>query len=51
MENFVYQEYKGTIHDVNRSGVGAVMGSKGLKYVLVEPGIQVETGDLLIEFE
>ncbi|WP_371225050.1 NapC/NirT family cytochrome c [Roseovarius sp. 2305UL8-3] len=24
MENFVYQEYKGTIHDVNRSGVGAV---------------------------
>ncbi|UWQ89720.1 NapC/NirT family cytochrome c [Rhodobacteraceae bacterium M382] len=24
MENFVYQEYQGTIHDVNRSGVGAV---------------------------
>ncbi len=24
MEDFVYQEYKGTIHDVNRSGVGAV---------------------------
>lgn len=24
MENFVYQEYVGTIHDVNRSGVGAV---------------------------
>ena len=24
MNNFVYQEYKGTIHDVNRSGVGAV---------------------------
>ncbi|MGB1130840.1 MAG: NapC/NirT family cytochrome c, partial [Haloferula sp.] len=24
MENFVYEEYKGTIHDVNRSGVGAV---------------------------
>ncbi len=24
MEQFVYQEYKGTIHDVNRSGVGAV---------------------------
>lgn len=24
MEDYVYQEYKGTIHDVNRSGVGAV---------------------------
>lgn len=24
MNDFVYQEYKGTIHDVNRSGVGAV---------------------------
>ncbi|MCP5036697.1 MAG: cytochrome C552 [Rhodobacteraceae bacterium] len=24
MEDFVYEEYKGTIHDVNRSGVGAV---------------------------
>ena len=24
MENFVYEEYRGTIHDVNRSGVGAV---------------------------
>ncbi|MCP4821852.1 MAG: cytochrome C552 [Shimia sp.] len=24
MEDFVYQEYQGTIHDVNRSGVGAV---------------------------
>ncbi len=24
MEDFVYQEYKGTIHDVNRSGVGAI---------------------------
>ena len=24
MENFVHQEYQGTIHDVNRSGVGAV---------------------------
>ena len=24
MEAFVYEEYKGTIHDVNRSGVGAV---------------------------
>lgn len=24
MRNFVYEEYKGTIHDVNRSGVGAV---------------------------
>lgn len=24
MEDYVYEEYKGTIHDVNRSGVGAV---------------------------
>ena len=24
MEDYVYKEYKGTIHDVNRSGVGAV---------------------------
>lgn len=24
MEDNVYAEYKGTIHDVNRSGVGAV---------------------------
>lgn len=24
MEDYVYQEYQGTIHDVNRSGVGAV---------------------------
>lgn len=24
MEAFVYEEYKGTVHDVNRSGVGAV---------------------------
>ncbi|MFV0515365.1 MAG: NapC/NirT family cytochrome c [Jhaorihella sp.] len=24
MEDFIYSEYKGTIHDVNRSGVGAV---------------------------
>ena len=24
MENFVFEEYQGTIHDVNRSGVGAV---------------------------
>ncbi len=24
MEDYVYKEYQGTIHDVNRSGVGAV---------------------------
>ena len=24
MREFVYEEYKGTIHDVNRSGVGAI---------------------------
>jgi len=24
MEDYVYEEYKGTIHDVNRSGVGAI---------------------------
>lgn len=24
MEDYVYEEYKGTVHDVNRSGVGAV---------------------------